>query len=181
MNVLYAGVDNPITISAAGIPSATMKVKASGTELQHRGGSAYIAQPRQPGKAVITVSGAGLAPVDFEYRVKKIPDPLLELAQKRGGTLPAATFRVQQGIIPVLENFDFQARCEITGFELVRKPAQADIAVARNAGARFTGPARRLIDAAERGDTYYFNEVKVRCPGDTGPARELNSLIFKIR
>ncbi|KGE88897.1 MAG: GldM family protein [Phaeodactylibacter xiamenensis] len=181
MNVLYAGVDNPVTISAAGIPSATMRVNASGTDLQPLGGSAYIARPDKPGKAVITVSGEGLAPINFEYRVKKIPDPVLEIAQKRGGTLPAGTFRAQQGIIPVLDNFDFQARCEITGFEVVRKPEQADIAVAHNSGARFAGTARRLIDAAEHGDTYYFNEVKVRCPGDTGPARELNSLIFKIR
>lgn len=181
MNVLYAGVENPITISAAGIPSATIKVEATGTRLQRESGSAYIAVPERPGKAIITVAGAGLPPVNFEYRVKKIPDPTLELARKRGGTLPAGTFRAQQGIIPVLENFDFQARCEVVGFELVRKPAQADIAVARNSGARFTGQARRLIDAAERGDTYYFNDVKVRCPGDNGPARELNSLIFKIR
>lgn len=181
MNVLYAGVDNPITISAAGVPSASMRVNASGTELRHLSGSAYIAKPDQAGKAIITVYGEGLAPAEFEYRVKKIPDPVLEIARKRGGTVPAATFRAQQGIIPVLEHFDFEARCEITGFEVVRKPAGADIAVALNNGGRFRETTKRLIQAAQRGDTYYFNDVKVRCPGDKGPAREMNSLIFKIR
>ncbi|NRA49503.1 MAG: gliding motility protein GldM, partial [Phaeodactylibacter sp.] len=138
-------------------------------------------KPDQAGKAIITVYGEGLAPAEFEYRVKKIPDPVLEIARKRGGTVPAATFRAQQGIIPVLEHFDFEARCEITGFEVVRKPAGADIAVALNNGGRFRETTKRLIQAAQRGDTYYFNDVKVRCPGDKGPAREMNSLIFKIR
>jgi hypothetical protein len=39
----------------------------------------------------------------------------------------------------------------------------------------------QAVDAAAPGDTYYFNDIKVCCPGDQGPARQMNSMIFDIQ
>lgn len=180
MNVLYVGVKNPLTISAAGVPSAEIQVRASGIELEHLGGSSYMAQPRQAGTSAITVSGGGLPPTIFNYRVKKIPDPVMELGKKRSGSMPAGTFRAQLGLIPVLENFDFEARCNVVSCEVVRVPKNDDVQVAQSTGNRFSGEAQRLIGRAQPGDVYYFNEIKVKCPGD-GHSRNLNGLIFNIR
>jgi len=179
MNVLYIGVENPLTISAAGVPSGDIRVRATGTNLRHRTGSSYIAEPEITGIATITVSGGWLEPSSFDYRVKKIPDPVMELGRKRGGRMPAGTFRAQLGLIPVLENFDFEARCNVASFEVVRVPKNADVQVAKSTGNRFSAEAQRLIRQAEAGDTYYFNEIKVKCPGDNY-SRELNGLIFNI-
>ena len=179
MNVLYVGVENPLTISAAGVPSSQVRVQAEGTALSHLGGSRYMAKPGQPGEARITVSGGGMPPSTFHYRVKRIPDPAMELGRKRGGRIEAATFRAQLGIIPVLENFDFEARCNVISFELVRVPKGGDIQVARNNGGRFESEAQRIVRNAAPGDVYYFNEIKVKCPGDTY-SRELNGMIFTI-
>jgi gliding motility-associated protein GldM len=180
MNVLYIGVENPLTISAAGVPTAELRVQASGINLEHRGGSKYTAIPRTPGKATITVAGGGLAPTSFEYRIKRIPDPGLELGGKRSGRMPAGTFRAQLGIIPVLENFEFDARCNIASCEVVRVPKGGDVQIAESTGNRFSDQAKRLINQARAGDTYYFNEIRVKCPGDER-TRELNGLIFNIQ
>jgi hypothetical protein len=50
----------------------------------------------------------------------------------------------------------------------------------RNTGARFTGRTRELIDAAKPGDTYFFDDIKVHCPGDAG-LRIVDGLVFKIK
>lgn len=180
MNVLYAGLDNPITISAAGVPSGQVRVNAEGAALSHLGGSRYMAHPDRPGTARITVSGGGLAPTTFDYRIKKVPDPVIELGGKRGGRMEAATFRAQLGIIPVLEGFDFDARCAVASFELVRVPRGGDIQVANNNGGRYEAEAQRIVRNATRGDVYYFNEVRVKCPGDSH-SREINGMIFNIK
>ena len=49
----------------------------------------------------------------------------------------------------------------------------------------FPGPvsntqAQNLIRRARPGDTYYFDNVRARCPGDPA-ARKINAMVFTIR
>ncbi len=180
MNVLYVGVKNPISVSAAGVKTGQLKVNASGTPLNKINENQYIAEPKKPGKAVITVSGGGLSPTKFEYRVKKIPDPVVYLGKKRGGSMSPAEFKAHQGPVPILENFDFDARCKIDGFELVRLPDKGDPAFAKNSGGKYKGRAKDLVKQANFKDSYFFNDIKVRCPGDDA-GRNLGSLAFTIK
>ena len=73
MNVFYVGVENPVSISAAGIPSNEMRVSAEGVNIVKDSNGKFIAKPARPGEATITVSGGGLTPTTFKYRVKPIP------------------------------------------------------------------------------------------------------------
>ncbi len=180
MNVMYVGVENPISISAAGINSTSLQVNAAGTNLSKISHGKYVAKPRKPGKATITVSGDGLAPTKFEYRVKPIPDPVLHLGKSTGGRMSPAEFRAHRGPIPLLMNFDFDARCKIRGFELVRLPKNGDAQPVRNQGGTYQGRAKDLIKKADFGDAYFFNDVKVMCPGDE-VARTLNGMAFNIK
>ena len=180
MNVLYAGVENPISISAAGIPSAEVRVRAEGTPLTKNGTGKYVAVPTRPGEATITVSGGGLEPTVFPYRIKRIPDPVVKLGGKHlGGTMRIAEFRAQRGLIPVLEQFDFDARCEVQGFQVTRV-RKGDAANVSNRGAAYGDSARRLIAASERDDLFVFDKVKARCPGDAA-GRELPGLVFTLK
>jgi gliding motility-associated protein GldM len=179
MNVMYIGVDNPISISAAGVPSSEVEVSATGTTLSKRG-NGYVAKPTRPGVAEVTVSGGGLKPTKFKFRVKRIPDPVVKLGNKKGGEIKKAEFKVQQGLLAVMENFDFDARCRVQGFEVVQVPKNSDVRTAMNEGGRFGSAARSVIDNADRGDLYYFDKIKVRCPGDQ-VGRSMNPLVFKIK
>ena len=180
MNVLYAGVENPLSISAAGVPSEQVRVTANGLSLQKLSNGKYMAKPSRPGLTEITVSGGGLPVTKFEYRIKAIPNPLVMLGNKMGGEISAGEIKVHAGLRAVLENFDFNARCQIQGFELVRAPKGKDIQTAINKGGDYTAATKRIIDKARRNDTFYFDKVKVRCPGDINN-RTLNSLIFHIK
>ena len=179
MNVMYIGVNNPITVAAAGVASTQVAVEADGVRLEPLGNGKYIARPSRVGDAKIWVSGGGLERTGFDFRVKRIPDPVLRLGSKKGGNIKAAEFKAHQGIIPFIEHFDFDARCNIVDFEIVRVPKNDDVRVVKNNGGRYGAEAQSLVNAARIGDVYYFNRVKVRCPGDEH-SRVLNGMIFNI-
>lgn len=179
MNVLYIGVENPISVSAAGVRTNDLSVKAEGTSLQKIKGNKFMAKPTKPGKAKIIVSGGGLNPTTFEYRVKRIPDPTLKLGNKKGGRISKGEFKAHRGPIPFLDGFEFDARCRIDGFELVRLNSNKEARVSKNSGGKYNSGTQALVNQANHGDTYFFNEMKVRCPGDTA-GRSLNGMIFNI-
>ena len=179
MNVFYVGVENPVSISAAGVPSRQMQVSATGVKLTKKGNGKYVAVPQKTGRATITVSGGGLQPTSFGYTVKSIPDPVMKLGKLTGGHLPVAHFKAQKGLIPRLENFDFKAKAIVRGFELVRI-RKGDAATARNKGGGYGDEAQRLVDNARRGDIFYFDNIKVRCPGDEHD-RKMPGLMFTLK
>jgi gliding motility-associated protein GldM len=182
MNVFYIGVDNPVSIAAAGVSSNELRVSASGGGLQlnRTGTGKYNAKVTTPGEAKITVSGGGLTPTTFDFRVKRIPDPVPQLGRSRGGTMGNGEFKAQEGVLAILENFDFDARCNIQGYTLVYIPKREDPIESINPGARYNDKSRRLAARAKPGDSYYFNNIKARCPGDRA-GRDIGTMAFQIR
>lgn len=181
MNVFYIGVDNPVTVSAAGVSSNQLQVSGSGPiTLSPNGTNKYTVRASSVGEATITLSAPGLAASQFKFRCKRIPDPVVKLANKTSGKLGSGEMRAQQGLIPILENFDFDARCEVVGFEMARVAKRQDPMLSANQGGRFGGQSATMISQAAPGDIFYFNNVKVRCPGDAA-SREVNPLNFEIR
>ncbi|MBI1228173.1 MAG: gliding motility protein GldM [Bacteroidetes bacterium] len=178
MNVMYIGVENPVTVVAAGIPSGQMKVSADGVTLKPNGNGKFIATPQRIGKATVTVSGGGLKPTSFEYRVKRIPDPVMMMSRYKGGRISVGEFIAQTGIYPLLEGFDFNAKCDVQGFNVVRV-RKGDAVEAMNRTGRFGTEARRLIDDAKRGDIFYFEKIRVKCPGDEIP-RDMGGMMFTL-
>ena len=180
MNVFYIGVDNPVSVSAAGVSSNEVKVSASGVNISGTGGGHYIVKASTPGEATLTVSGGG-ATSSFKYRVKRIPDPIPLLgAKNRSGSMPNGTFKAQGGIAAILENFDFEAKCDVVGFEMTYLPKRQDPITKQNAGAKWSGDNGDLIQRAKPGDSYFFDDVKTKCPGDVA-ARNIGGLAFKIK
>lgn len=182
MNVFYIGVDNPITVSAAGISSNELRVNGSGggMNISHKGGSQYNVTVSQQGDAKIVLSGGGLDASTFNFRVKRIPDPTPEIGGQTGGSMGNGVFKAQGGLIANLKEFDFDARCSIVGYQLTRVARREDPVSEANAGAGFAGPARKLVDMAKPGDTYYFNDIKAKCPGDVAN-RSLGSIVVNIK
>lgn len=181
MNVLYIGVENPLTISAAGIPSTEMNVSASNVQLRKVNNSQFIAIPDQPGDAKITVSGGGLDATTFNYRVKRIPTPVPMIGRyKSSARISPNEFKAYEELKAIHEHFDFDARCKVTGFEVTRVPKKADVLDNLNQGGRYDARTQRIIQQATFGDIYYFEKIKARCPGDKA-SRTLNSMVFRIR
>jgi gliding motility-associated protein GldM len=185
MNVFYIGVDNPISVSAAGVNSNEVRVSGTGggINLDKTGNGKYNVRVTTPtNECSITVSGGG-ASQTFQYRVKRIPDPVPRLGgnlANKGGTMPNGTFKAQGGISAMLENFDFDAKCDVVGFDFAYQPKRQDPIVAQNGGARWNNQIQGYINNAKPGDAYYFDDVKCKCPGDAAP-RNIGSIAYKIK
>ena len=182
MNVFYIGVDNPVSVTVAGVSSNEIKANCSGCSMKGGRGK-YTVTATKPGDATINVSGGGLPNTPFKFRIKRIPDPVASLNpnnKEDGGQIGNGKFKAMGGIFAMLENFDFDAKCKIQGFELTRQAKRADPVSEINAGAKYSGSSRALVMKAKPGDTYYFDNVKARCPGDKA-GRKINSMIFKIK
>ncbi len=185
MNVFYVGVDNPVEVSAAGVPSNQIKVSMSGGgegTIKPDGNGAYIVNVKVPTKkdeyANINVSAPGLSD-SKRFRVKRIPDPVPKLSRSRGGAMGSGEFKIQPGVFPVLENFDFEARCEVVGFRLVRVPKRQDPLVSDNRGGKYTSESQALVNKAKPTDKFFFEDIKCRCPGDPAP-RDIGTMVFNI-
>jgi gliding motility-associated protein GldM len=180
MNVFYIGVENPISVSAAGVSSNDVKISASGVNVANKGGGHFVITATTPGEAALTVSAPGVSQ-KFSYRVKRIPDPTPLLGAKhKSKAMANGEFKAQGGIASVLEGFDFDAKCDIAGFEVTYLPKRQDPITKNNAGARWGSDVQDMINKAKPGDAYFFDEIKCKCPGDVA-ARNLGGLAFKIR
>lgn len=187
MNVFYMGVDNPVEVSAAGVPSGQVQVSMSGAgggTITRNSDGTYTVRvegpPTGPNQfATVNVAAPGLN-AKKDFRVKRIPDPVARLSTKSSGAMSNGEFKSQLGVGAYLDNFDFDARCQIDGFRLVRVPQRQDPEFATNGGGRYTAEAQALVNKARPGDRYFFENVKARCPGDKA-GREINSMVFTIR
>lgn len=180
MNVFYIGVDNPVSVSAAGVPTHTLKVNGSGISMKKAGKGKYTVTATKPGEAKITVSGEGLNSTNFPFRVKRIPDPIARLSKSSGGAMGNGEFKAQGGVGAFLDNFDFDAKCKIQGYSLTYVAKRQDPVDSVNQGARYNSKSKRLVNQAKPGDIFYFDNVKARCPGDKA-GRKINSMVFKIK
>ncbi len=185
MNVFYIGVDNPVEVSVAGVPSSQVKVSMGGQgggNISKNSDGTYnvkVSRPTKKGEfAKVNLNAPGFE-ASKDFRVKRIPDPIPKLGNNRSGKMGSGTFKVQKGVIPVLEGFDFDARCTISGFQLVRAPKRADPEFAVNPGGTFGGDSKRIMNKAVPGDRFFFDNIKCKCPGDAAP-RDLGSMSFII-
>ena len=86
MNVLYAGIDNPISISVPGVPMGAVQAAISNGSLT-RQGDHWVARVSKVGtEAEITVSaqmeGRTQSMGSMKFRVRKLPDPTPFIAMR---------------------------------------------------------------------------------------------------
>ncbi len=185
MNVFYIGVDNPIEVSAAGVTSNEIKVSmggAGGGSVKRAGGG-YVVNVTKPTKkgefAKVNVSAPGMNAYK-DFRVKRIPDPIPMLGNKKGGSMGNGEIKVYKGLRADLTGFDFDAKCSIVGYNLLYAAKRQDIVRVINPGQNFNADAKRVIGKASPGDKFLFDNIKCKCPGDAA-SRELGQMIVSIK
>jgi hypothetical protein len=185
MNVFYIGVDNPIEISAAGVSSNQINVSMGGAgegSIKRASDGTFVVnvkkQTRNGEFAKVNVSAPGIS-VSRDFRVKRIPDPVPTLSGKVGGSMGNGVFKAQGALIPTLDNFDFDARCSIVGFTLIRSAKREDPETSLNKGGKFSPKSKTLVNKAKPGDIFVFENIKCNCPGDIAN-RTLPSSVYKI-
>lgn len=175
MNVLYIGVDNPVSISAPGVPKESLKVSFTAGSITGSNGH-YIVRPNNaPGTTgKFTVTGEkGMVLGASEFRIKRIPDPKPRFAGKSGGSTSAANIKAQDAVFAILENFDFDARFNVTRFNLIVINKRQDPINYSTTGNTLSPQMRQAINSITPGSTVVFNNISA--VGPDGTRRDLES------
>ena len=177
MNVLYIGVDNPMSISVPGVAHTAVKTSVSGGGVTLKpaagGGGKWIATATTQGEATFTVNadfgGKMQTMGTANYRVKRLPAPVAMIAGSKGGTISKATLAAQSAIIPVMENFDFELFPKITGFRMSMYRKGQDPVEIDATDNRLTSKMQDEIRKAKVGDKVYFEYIKGSMPDGSKP------------
>lgn len=177
MNVLYIGVPNPVTVSAPGVATSSLKLSMSGGSLNGGSEGHYTAKVSSIGTAKITVMGdKGMVLGTSEFRVKRIPDPKPQFAGKSGGTTSAANIRAQDRIFAKLDNFDFDAKFNVTRFTLLIVKPRQDAIILSGSGDQLTSSMRSAMSSVSPGTTIVFKDIVA--VGPDGSPRGLDPIVI---
>ncbi|MBL0099042.1 MAG: hypothetical protein IPP49_02500 [Saprospiraceae bacterium] len=103
----------------------------------------YTVNVNSPGKATVKVSAPGMNG-SKEFRVKRIPDPTPLLGGKeKGGSIGNGTFKAHGALLPMLLDFDFDAKCNLAGFTLVRVAKRQDPGSICQSGSFYSGRCKK--------------------------------------
>ncbi len=182
MNVFYIGVTNPVSVAAGGdFSKINASVSGGGCSMSKVGSGKYNVTCSTPtNTANVTVSAPDVETTSFPFRVKRIPDPVALIAKDIKSSMGTGEFKAYQGIRAELRNFDFEAKCNIMGFEIAYVPKRNDAVLHVQRGGRYEGKTVEMINRAKPGDRYYFSNIKAKCPGDPA-GRRINDLVVNIK
>lgn len=190
MNVFYIGVDNPITISASGVPAGSIVVTPEGCTLTKdaTGVNQYQVRATTQGKAYISLSAklSDGTVKNFgkkEYRVKRIPDPRAQFAGKYGGAGGANELKSQLALFAKLEGFDFDAKFNVVSYDLFYQPKRGEPKEASSNTMYTNGPnadadVRAIMDKLKPGDKLFFDNIRAK--GPDGTTRSIGTLMYNI-
>ncbi len=179
MNVFYIGLPNPITVSSGtGAEKTKLSASGGGITLQNVGPNKYVVRATTPGKANITINSDGKT-TSYEFRVKSVPSPLCTIGGTiKGGKIKKGMFGAQQGLMAILENFDFEAKFDVIEFTVVYNPKSGDPVDLKCNGPRFSEAVLNAIRNCKPKDGFYIENVKVK--GPDGTTRSIPGLSVQI-
>lgn len=181
MNVFYLGVDNPVKITASGIPPEKIFASSTNGSITRQKDGSWIVKPRTVGNNMIEV----IAEIDGkksslgyeEFRVKNVPDPVAKVNNSKGGVIDKNVLLAQFGVVADMENFDFDLEFKVTEFTVaaIVRGFTKEFTSKNN---KFTDEQKELIRGLNKGNSMYIQDVKA--VGPDGVVRRLNTINFRI-
>ncbi|MBD5192827.1 MAG: gliding motility protein GldM [Bacteroidales bacterium] len=188
MNVLYAGIDNPMSISVPGVPTGSVSATMTNGTLT-RNGDKWIARPAKVGQeATVTVTaeidGRRQEVASTKFRVRKLPDPspFIPFKDSKGNTdrykggrpLAKALLLQSPGIEAAIDDELLNISFKVLSFETVFFDSMGNAIPEVSDGANFSQRQKDSFRRLQRGKRFYISRVKA--VGPDGITRELAPL-----
>ena len=187
MNMLYAGYNNPISVSVPGVPLNKIQATMSGGTLQPTGPGKYIARPAKVGENVtITVTSTNTGRPQqmgqFTFRVRRLPDPTPYIAMSdengspvryKGGGLSKAQLMAVNGIGAAIDDGILDIAFKVLSFETVFFDNMGNAVPMVSDGAEFSARQKDTFRKLQRNRRFYIS--RVTAVGPDGLQRKLNA------
>jgi gliding motility-associated protein GldM len=193
MNVLFIGLDNPVSISVPGVPNNKVRPTIEGTGCSlspdpKLGGGHYIANvgPNTGGKATIRVTaevGGKQMPMGaFEYRVKSVPNPVATMGGKAESGPINKNLLLASSLIPVMKDFYFELYWQITEFKMSIAGKGIEYAEFQGKGNQLDDAMKSVIAKAKPGTKIYFEFIRARMKDTKDQStRQLSPMTFVLQ
>lgn len=186
MNVFYRGLKNPFDVGGGGIPKENLQVSMTNGKIT-KAGDSYLIEPTEldeQGKKTkvnvyANIGGQRRLIGTSDWRVKKVPDPVAQVAGKAGGTIRKERLLVEDGVMAVLEDFDFDFKYTVTEFTLEATGPGGYTNPWDSKSNRFTQQQKDQIRRLSPNSSVFITNIKAI--GDDGEVRTLNPINFKIQ
>ncbi len=188
MNVLYAGIDNPISISVPGVASSGVSATMTNGTLTRKGND-WVAKPTKVGeeaaiRVTAMVDGASTVVSNTTFRVRQLPDPMPFISykdtngniQKYRGSKPLAKALLLSAdhLEAAIDDDLLNVTYKVLSFETIFFDSMGNAMPELSNGASFSERQQSAIRRLARGKRFYISRVKAL--GPDGVERELSPI-----
>jgi hypothetical protein len=184
MNILYVGIENPVSIAASGISSDKLKVTVSNGTISGSNGK-YIVQPVGGSESIIEIS-AEVKRGDIKkvgtvvFKNKRIPDPSPCIGNYCNTSLYITKEELLKNTnVNVSLNMPFEIKFEIVSFVfsyIGENKNKVDLPVTGN---KFTQDIINSINKMNDGGELFIENIKVKF--SDGSFRNLSPIEIKLK
>ena len=192
MNMLYAGYQNPISVSVPGIPSNKISLSMTNGNLTKKDGGNYVAVPSRVGEDVtftVTAQNEGRQQEmgKFTFHVRKLPDPTGYLqytdskgntSRFKGGRISKQAIMAAGGIGAAIDDGLLDISFRVLGFQTRFMDNMGNVVPEVSNSASFTPNQLNRIRSLTRGKLFNISEIRV--VGPDGIERTLTSPVEVI-
>lgn len=168
MNVVYLGLDNPISASFAGVPNDKVTVTASSGSLKKIADGKYMLKPAQGTTVTITATGTlpdGKTVSDKQvFRIKQMPAPAGLIRGEKSAKGPVDNLMISS-VGVAMEDFDFDVNLITTGFTITFPNNMGSV---RCEGTKLNEEAKRKASRLRPGDIVIIRNIKAKIQGAEG-------------
>lgn len=179
MNVLYAGIDNPISISVPGVPMNAVQASISGGSLT-RSGDHWVARVTQVGsEATISVTaqldGKTQNVGAMTFRVRKLPDPTPYIALRDGSgnvvhykgspkRISKAALMGAEGLGAAIDDDILNVTYSVVSFSTIFFDQMGNAMPEVSNGSKFSERQKEQFKRLKTGKSFFISNVKAKGP-----------------
>ncbi|KQM66360.1 gliding motility protein GldM [Pedobacter sp. Leaf216] len=185
LNVIYAGIPNPFTVSAAGFPLESVRASISGGSMSGANGNYNVNVPGSlVGQEVsinVSANNAGktVSLGSQKFRVKGIPTPVAKVGGRAGGDVASVQLKSETEIEADLDDFPFDVKFKIQRYKLTIIKPRSDAVTIPGSGGSFAGAVKGAINSITPGTRVFFEDIV--SIGPDGRQKILPSLAFSVK
>ena len=163
MNVVYAGIDNPIAIG--GGVGGEISASATGATLSRTGNGTYNLRVN-PGasEVVVHVNSQGSSMGSMKFRVKELPKPTAKIDNVGSdGKVTKSALIAANMVRAEMKDFDFDGvHYDVTGYTVKYRTKAGTTKEEKVTGSRFNETLKGVFNSANVGDIYVFTAIRVK-------------------
>ncbi|MGL4597226.1 MAG: gliding motility protein GldM [Bacteroidia bacterium] len=166
MNAMYAGLENPISVSVPGIPNEKLRVTCTNGTLRPLGNGKYMVVGPRVGDSEIRVSaqmddGTTRNMGSMPFRVKALPVPIVKMTGVTGSRATKQQVTSSLGLVSTYgADFVFDAKSRVVSFQIAIYKNGVFISDDKVQGNQYTQKQKDNFNALRRGDRILITDVK---------------------